>query len=47
MAEINVSRRGTGEETPLAFVRRELEPLRLMRELFRWDPFQEMRPLWP
>jgi HSP20 family protein len=23
-----------------------LEPLRLFREMFRWDPFEQMRPLW-
>jgi HSP20 family protein len=45
MSQISVQRKNGGER-PAALVRRELEPFRLMRDLFRWDPFQEMRPLW-
>jgi len=45
MAEISVQKRNGGE-MPAAVVRREIEPFRLMRDLLRWDPFQEMRPLY-
>jgi HSP20 family protein len=45
MSAISVMRKNT-PEVPRSFVRRELEPFRLMRDLFRWDPFQEMRPVW-
>jgi HSP20 family protein len=45
MSAISVSRKDE-REVPGPFVRREFEPFRLMRELFRWDPFQEMRPIW-
>jgi HSP20 family protein len=44
MSEISVQRRNGGEQAALA--RRELEPFRFLRDMFRWDPFQEMRPLW-
>lgn len=26
---------------------RDIEPMRTLRDLFRWDPFQEMAPNWP
>jgi HSP20 family protein len=26
---------------------RDYEPLRMLRDLVRWDPFQEMAPIWP
>jgi HSP20 family protein len=45
MSAIRVMRKNT-PEVPGTFVRRELEPFRLMRDLFRWDPFHEMRPVW-
>lgn len=44
MSEISVQRRNGGE--PAAVARREIEPFRLLRDMLRWDPFQEMRPLW-
>jgi HSP20 family protein len=43
MADI-VVRRGSGSVQPPAT--RDLEPFRL-RDFIRWDPFQEMAPLWP
>jgi HSP20 family protein len=43
MSLINVDRRNRGE-APAALARREFEPFRLMRDLLRWDPFQEMMP---
>jgi len=45
MSAISVSRRNE-RETPGTFARRDVEPFRLLRDLFRWDPFQEMRPIW-
>jgi HSP20 family protein len=45
MSQINVQRKNGGER-PAALVRREREPIRLISDLVRWDPFQEMRPLW-
>jgi HSP20 family protein len=44
MSEISVQRRG-GEQTP-AVTRREFEPFRVFRDMFRWDPFEQMRPVW-
>jgi HSP20 family protein len=44
MGEISVQKKTTGEMASPR--RREFEPLRLMREMLRWDPFQEMKPLW-
>jgi HSP20 family protein len=44
MSEISVQRR-TGAE-PGSLARRELEPFRMLRDMLRWDPFQEMRPVW-
>lgn len=46
MTEISVQRKTAAEPAPVA-PRRELDPFRLVRSLFRWDPFEEMRPLWP
>jgi HSP20 family protein len=34
-------------EGPAAIARREWDPFRIMREMLRWDPFQETRPQWP
>ena len=45
MSEISVQRR-TGGEQPAALARREFEPFRLFRDMFRWDPFEQMRPVW-
>jgi len=45
MSEISVQKRNGGE-TPATLPRREFEPFRLMREMLRWDPFGEMKPLW-
>jgi HSP20 family protein len=45
MAEISVQKKSGGQSPVLA--RREVDPLRLVREMLRWDPFQEMKPLWP
>jgi HSP20 family protein len=45
MSLINIERRNRGE-APASLARREFEPFRLMRDLFRWEPFQEMRPVW-
>jgi HSP20 family protein len=45
MTEINVQKKNVGTpQAPIA--RRELEPFRLARELFGWDPFREMAPIW-
>jgi HSP20 family protein len=44
MSEISVQRR-SGEQTP-AVTRREFEPFRVFRDMFRWDPFEQMRPVW-
>ncbi|HEY1335023.1 MAG TPA: Hsp20/alpha crystallin family protein, partial [Myxococcaceae bacterium] len=43
MNELNV-RRTQGTELPALPV---LHPLRTLREMFNWDPFQEMAPLLP
>jgi HSP20 family protein len=45
MSEIAVQKRN-GREAQVTPARQEFEPFRLMREMLRWDPFQEMRPLW-
>jgi HSP20 family protein len=45
MSEISVQRRNVGETAGQA-ARRDLEPFRLLRDVFRWDPFEQMRPLW-
>ncbi len=44
MADIAV-RRANGGQT--AAPSRELEPFRMVRDMLRWDPFQEMAPIWP
>lgn len=46
MAQINV-RKQNGGELQTTTARRELEPFRLMREVFGWDPFRELAPLMP
>ena len=43
MANITVQRKPEAA----AIVRREWDPFRLVRDMLHWDPFQEMRPLWP
>ena len=45
MSDIAVQKKN-GREVQAPSTRAELEPYRLMRDLLRWDPFQEMRPLW-
>lgn len=45
MADITV-RKSSGSSTP-AVATREYDPFRAMREMFRWDPFKEMAPMWP
>jgi len=42
MADIVVRRNG-GQLNPT----REMDPLRAFRDLLRWDPFQEISPVWP
>jgi HSP20 family protein len=44
MSEISV-RPAKQNQASVTTPRRELDPLRLVREVFGWDPFQEMRPL--
>jgi HSP20 family protein len=41
MADLTVQKRQQGEPT---LARREWDPLRMMRDVFRWDPFREMAP---
>ena len=43
MADIVVRRNPGQAMTPA----REMEPFRMFRDLLRWDPFQEMAPIWP
>lgn len=43
MANIQVRTNGN-QPTTTAPTR---EPFRMLRDLLRWDPFQEMMPLWP
>lgn len=45
MSEITVQRRNGGEG-PSALARRAFEPFRMMRDLLRWDPFQEIAPIY-
>ena len=45
MSEVAVQRKN-GRELQAPSTRAALEPFRLMRDLLRWDPFQEMRPSW-
>jgi HSP20 family protein len=42
MANVAVQKRDAGEAGTIA--RREWDPVRLMREMLRWDPFREMSP---
>jgi HSP20 family protein len=42
---MNIVRKGQENRGELA--RREWDPLRAMRDLFRWDPFAEMAPYYP
>lgn len=44
MADITV-RRNTGNQQ--SAITREVDPFRVIRDMFRWDPFQEMMPTWP
>lgn len=45
MSESTVQRGNRGEMAPSS-AQREFEPFRLMREMLRWDPFQEIKPVW-
>jgi HSP20 family protein len=45
MADLMVRRPNGGQVQPLTS--RELDPFRIMREMLRWDPFQELLPSWP
>ena len=47
MGEIAIQKKNNGRENQVTPARPEWEPFRLMRDMLRWDPFQEMRPLWP
>lgn len=44
MSDIAVRKQNGGEALGTV-LRREPEPLRLMREMFGWDPFRELRPI--
>ncbi len=44
MANLSINR-GNGDK-PSAIQSRDWEPMRALRELFRWDPFAEMMPSW-
>lgn len=43
MADIAVQKKNAGEGSSVA--RRDWDPLRVMREMLRWDPFREMAPV--
>ena len=43
MSNITVRKGDAGQITAPA---REWDPLRMMRDLVRWDPFREMAPVW-
>ena len=45
MSDIAVRKRNGGDT--LRSLAREMEPLRLVREMLGWDPFREMAPTWP
>lgn len=45
MADLAV--RNTNGGQPQTFTPREFDPIRMVRDLLRWDPFQQMAPLWP
>ena len=44
MANLSINR-GNGNK-PTAVQQHEWEPMRALRDLFRWDPFAEMMPSW-
>jgi HSP20 family protein len=44
MSDIAVRKRHGGDT--LRSLAREMEPLRLVREMLGWDPFREMAPTW-
>lgn len=46
MSEISVQKKKNGPEAVAPIAQRAFEPFRLMRDLMRWDPFQEIRPIW-
>ncbi|HVX95554.1 MAG TPA: Hsp20/alpha crystallin family protein [Polyangia bacterium] len=43
MADLSVQKKGQTEQ-PAPIARREWDPLRMMRDMLRWDPFREMAP---
>jgi HSP20 family protein len=43
MSDITVQKK---PEAPATVARREWDPFRVMRDMLRSDPFQEMRPFW-
>ena len=45
MSNIMVKKESTG--MPVTTRGLEIEPFRMARELFRWDPFRELNTLWP
>jgi HSP20 family protein len=46
MSDIIVRRSG-GSAQPSSLARGQFEPFRMMRDLLKFDPFQEMEPVWP
>jgi len=46
MADVVVRKRNGGEDLGSSVVRREADPLRLVREILGWDPFREITPLF-
>ena len=40
-------RKSNGGEVAKPQARREWEPMRLIHDLFHWDPFREIAPTWP
>lgn len=46
MADLAVRRGNGGGELQQALRMRDLEPLRMFRDLLNWDPFQAMAPVW-
>jgi|CXWL01.1.fsa_nt_gi HSP20 family protein len=44
MSDITVRRNNGNQPSALS---RETDPFRMVRDLFRWDPFKEMAPAWP
>jgi HSP20 family protein len=43
MSDITVQKK---PEAPAPIARRDWDPFRVMRDMLRWDPFQEMQPVW-